>query len=207
MTSADKIGIGLAVGFTVAFVVFSLSFMGMKTTEHAQTVMPPATPTQAPAPAPTPAPIPVPPTPAPVTTPAPEPAVNNTTTTPAEPSNETATTPAEETPETTQENSEMVMSADVSIPKGSSSPGCETDSKCFDPAETTVSTGATVTWTNNDSASHTVTSGTPTNGPDGTFDSSIITSGKTFDHTFDEAGEFDYFCQVHPWMTGKVTVE
>ncbi len=71
----------------------------------------------------------------------------------------------------------------------------------------TVSVGGTVTWTNDDTAAHTVTSGTASDGPDGVFDSSILMAGKTFEHTFDEEGSYDYFCVVHPWMTGNVTVE
>jgi amicyanin len=99
------------------------------------------------------------------------------------------------------------MSADVTIPSGSSTPGCETTNQCFTPNTVTVGVGGTVTWTNSDTAAHTVTSGTATNGPDGTFDSSIIMAGKTFSFTFDNAGTYDYFCVVHPWMTGKVIVE
>jgi len=108
---------------------------------------------------------------------------------------------------TEEEHSEMVMSADVSIPEGTSTPGCEADNACYIESEVTVSVGATVTWTNDDTAAHTVTSGTPTDGPDGVFDSSIVMSGATFEHTFEEAGDYDYFCIVHPWMTGKVIVE
>ncbi|CAE6497181.1 cupredoxin domain-containing protein [Candidatus Nitrosotenuis uzonensis] len=100
------------------------------------------------------------------------------------------------------------MSAKVSIPSGSSVPGCEATNECYKPAEVTIGVGGTVTWTNDDTAAHTVTSGSiNAGGPDGVFDSSIFMAGKTFEHTFDEAGEYDYFCIVHPWMTGKVIVE
>ncbi|WP_244443824.1 cupredoxin domain-containing protein [Candidatus Nitrosotenuis uzonensis] len=100
------------------------------------------------------------------------------------------------------------MSAKVSIPSGSSVPGCEATNECYIPAEVTIGIGGTVTWTNDDTAAHTVTSGNiNAGGPDGVFDSSIFMAGKTFEHTFDEAGEYDYFCIVHPWMTGKVIVE
>jgi plastocyanin len=94
----------------------------------------------------------------------------------------------------------------ITIAKGSSSPGCEKKKECFKPFETKVKTGTKVTWTNGDTAAHTATSGTPTKGPDGTFDSSLISAGKTFSYTFTKAGKYDYFCMVHPWMTGKVTV-
>ena len=64
-----------------------------------------------------------------------------------------------------------------------------------------------MTWENADNAAHTVTSGTPQEGPNGDFDSSIIASGATFNHEFNSSGENPYFCIVHPWMTGIVTVE
>jgi plastocyanin len=99
------------------------------------------------------------------------------------------------------------MSAEVSIPSGSSLPGCEETNECYIPYVVTISVGGTVTWTNDDTAAHTVTSETVTSGPDGIFDSSIVMAGKTFEHTFDDAGTYDYFCVVHPWMTGQVVVE
>jgi plastocyanin len=98
------------------------------------------------------------------------------------------------------------FSGTISIPSGSSVPGCDETNECFIPAEVTVKVGDTVTWSNDDSAAHTVTSGTPTDGPDGTFDSSLFMAGTTFSYTFDTAGEYNYFCMVHPWMTGKVQV-
>ena len=94
----------------------------------------------------------------------------------------------------------------VSAPAGSSVPGCEERNQCFIPADVTISVGDTVTWSNDDTAAHTVTSGIASEGPDGIFDSSIFMAGTTFEYTFDEAGEFDYFCMVHPWMTGRVQV-
>ena len=94
----------------------------------------------------------------------------------------------------------------ISIPSGTSVPGCDETNECFIPAEVTVNVGETVTWSNDDSAAHTVTSGTPTGGPDGTFDSSLFMADTTFSHTFDNAGEYNYFCMVHPWMTGKIQV-
>jgi predicted secreted protein with PEFG-CTERM motif len=99
------------------------------------------------------------------------------------------------------------MKVDVSIPAGSSSPGCETTNECYIPDEVTVDVGGEVTWTNDDTAAHTVTSGSASGGPDGTFDSSLIIAGKSFTYKFEEAGEFPYFCQVHPWMVGKVVVQ
>jgi len=89
---------------------------------------------------------------------------------------------------------------------GSSTPGCEDTNQCFIPNPVTIAMGGTVTWENTDNAAHTVTSGSPTDGPDGVFDSSLVPAGGMFSYKFEEAGTYDYFCMVHPWMTGIVTV-
>jgi len=94
---------------------------------------------------------------------------------------------------------------DVEIPLGSSVPGCETTNSCWIPSTISVDVGYTVTWYNADTAAHTVTSGTGT--PNGIFDSSLFMAGTSFSHTFSQAGEYPYFCMVHPWMTGLVLVE
>ena len=49
-------------------------------------------------------------------------------------------------------------------------------------------------------------SGSMADGATGIFDSGLFMAGQTFEFTFDESGTFDYFCMVHPWMTGKVIV-
>ncbi len=64
-----------------------------------------------------------------------------------------------------------------------------------------------VRWENADTAMHTVTSGNPEEGPDGIFDSGLFSPGEGFQWQFLEVGEFDYFCVIHPWMTGTVTVK
>ncbi len=94
----------------------------------------------------------------------------------------------------------------VSMPAGTSVPGCETTNECYIPATVSIKVGDTVNWTNDDTAAHTVTSGTPTTGPDGNFDSSLVMGKGAFSHKFDTAGSYDYFCMVHPWMKGVVSV-
>jgi predicted secreted protein with PEFG-CTERM motif len=71
----------------------------------------------------------------------------------------------------------------------------------------TIEAGGTVTWENTDNAAHTATGGTPTDGPSGAFDSSLMMVDGTFSFTFDSAGTYPYFCMVHPWMQGTVIVE
>lgn len=94
----------------------------------------------------------------------------------------------------------------VSIPQGTSVPGCETTNECFMPNRVLLTVGDEVTWSNDDSAAHTVTAGSATDGPSGVFDSSLFMAGTTFSHKFDLNGEFPYFCMVHPWMQGVVLV-
>jgi len=97
--------------------------------------------------------------------------------------------------------------ASVSIASGSSVPGCEETKECYIPYQVTIDPGGEVTWSNDDSAAHTVTSGTAKDGPDGHFDSSLFMAGTTFSvNTLDEEGTYPYFCMVHPWMTGEVIV-
>ena len=96
--------------------------------------------------------------------------------------------------------------ATVSTPQGTSVPGCEATNECYIPYEITINVGEEVTWSNDDSAAHTVTAGSASDGPSGVFDSSLFMAGTTFSHTFEEAGTFPYFCMVHPWMEGIVNV-
>lgn len=70
----------------------------------------------------------------------------------------------------------------------------------FNPPDITVAPGTTVTWVNNDSAPHTTTA------DDETWDSETLQPGESFSFTFDMPGTFPYFCELHPFMTGSVTV-
>ena len=93
----------------------------------------------------------------------------------------------------------------VSIANGASVP---TNEEFFAPDDVQVTVGSMVTWKNDDTASHTVTSGTVQNNtptPDGKFDSGILNAGDSFPFVFDKAGEYPYYCTIHPWMTAKVT--
>lgn len=95
----------------------------------------------------------------------------------------------------------------VKIPQGTSVPGCEEDGLCYDPPSLVIFVGGEVLWRNDDTSVHTVTSGSTHSGPDKTFDSGLIKSGDTFSYTFDVAGEYSYFCMIHPWAKGSVTVK
>jgi plastocyanin len=94
----------------------------------------------------------------------------------------------------------------VEVPAGTSVPGCEETNSCYSPANISINVGDTVEWPNVDTAAHTVTSGSPAEGPTQIFDSSLLMADATYAFTFEEAGEYDYFCMVHPWMVGSVSV-
>ena len=96
--------------------------------------------------------------------------------------------------------------SEVSIPQGAATPGCETTDSCYSPSNVSINKGDRVVWINNDSTVHTVTSGTPSGGSDGKFDSDLFMAGKSFEHQFNDSGTFPYYCVVHPWMKGTVTV-
>jgi plastocyanin len=95
----------------------------------------------------------------------------------------------------------------VVMPLGSSA---ATSGAGYEPPEVTVSPGATVVWDNQDNALHTATSGNPdTATPDGKFDTGIVPpnqpSGPVTMPT--QPGEYRYFCTLHPFLVGTVTVQ
>jgi len=96
--------------------------------------------------------------------------------------------------------------ADINMVVGSSVLGCEEMNMCYMPYNAALDPDGEATWHNIDTAAHTVTSGTPAEGLDDVFDSGLVAAGGMFSYKFEEAGTYDYFCMVHPWMTGFVTV-
>lgn len=94
----------------------------------------------------------------------------------------------------------------VDIPIGTAVPGCEETNACYSPADITINAGDTVEWVNVDTAAHTVTGGSPADGPSGVFDSSLVMGSASYAFTFNDSGNYDYFCMVHPWMVGSVSV-
>ena len=71
----------------------------------------------------------------------------------------------------------------------------------FNPTALTIAKGATVTWTNDDSTTHTVTSDT------GAFDSGNLSPGATYTRQFNDTGTFPYHCTIHPFMKATITVQ
>ena len=83
---------------------------------------------------------------------------------------------------------EHSMNAVVENAAGSSTPGCEPD--CFLPATVTIGVGGMVEFVNNDNAAHTSTAGTPTDGPSGAWDSSLVMVGMSYTTPALDAGEY-----------------
>jgi plastocyanin len=75
-------------------------------------------------------------------------------------------------------------------------------SNSYNPNPIEIKVGDTVTWINNDSSPHTVTSSSNNSN----FDSNVLRRGETFSFTFDREGEYPYFCTLHPSMVGTVVV-
>jgi plastocyanin len=75
------------------------------------------------------------------------------------------------------------------------------DNFSFGPGTLTVPVGTTVTWTNQDDIPHTAVS------TEGAFKSKVMDTDEKFSFTFSKAGNYPYFCSIHPKMTGKVVVQ
>ncbi len=95
--------------------------------------------------------------------------------------------------------------ADVVMPTKVSRPGCELEDRCYVPSSIVIHAGESVSWLNGDSAFHSVTSGVYGD-PTGLFDSEYMDPGDVFTYTFDESGEYAYYCTLHEWMYGTVLV-
>jgi len=101
---------------------------------------------------------------------------------------------------------EEIIKADVIIPIKVSRPGCDIEDICYIPSSIVVEKGKSVTWVNEDSSFHSVTSGFYPE-PSGLFDSGHLDPYQSYTLSFDEYGVYDYFCTLHPWMKAQVIVE
>ena len=95
----------------------------------------------------------------------------------------------------------------VDIPTGS---GACIDTECYVPTDVRIDVGGEITWINNDIVSHSIESGTMQGGSSDLFGtgSLLIPPGGEYSFVFDgfELGTYPYFCLVHTWMAGSVTV-
>jgi plastocyanin len=94
------------------------------------------------------------------------------------------------------------VTANITIVSGASNAGV---AQPYSPANYTVKVGTTVVWANKDTVTHTVTSTSVPNGAS-SFDSGNLPYGYTFKVTFTMAGTYQYYCAIHPSMTGTIRV-
>ncbi|MHA7646622.1 cupredoxin domain-containing protein [Nitrosopumilus sp. S4] len=104
------------------------------------------------------------------------------------------------------DDSELMIKGDVIMPTKVSRPGCEEIDRCYIPSVIEIEKGKQVTWINEDSAFHSVTSGFYES-PSELFDSGYLDPFESYTLVFDEIGTYDYFCTLHPWMKGQVIVK
>jgi plastocyanin len=92
----------------------------------------------------------------------------------------------------------------VSILYGSANP---LSKEFFDPKSINVKTGEEIAWINSDELMHTVTEGNPSDGPVANgFDSGVLHMGQEFKALFDKPGQYEYYCIIHPFMKGDISV-
>ena len=108
----------------------------------------------------------------------------------------------EETEIETVEESEAL----ITIPVKAARPACGPHPECYIPSYYVTKLSEPVTWKNEDSAFHSVTSGNYEN-PDGLFDSEHLDPHEIFSYKFEEPGMYPYYCTLHPWMAGQIKVE
>ena len=101
---------------------------------------------------------------------------------------------------------DFFIAPDVIIPIKVSRPGCDIEDICYIPSTIVVEKGKSVTWLNEDSSFHSVTSGFYPE-PSGLFDSGHLDPYESYTLSFDDLGTYDYFCTLHPWMKAQVIVE
>ena len=95
----------------------------------------------------------------------------------------------------------------VEINQNSYNPGCELIDSCFSPTVLHINKGDSVKWINYDDALHNIVSGTPNEGHNGIFASTILETKQSFEFNFELDNSIQsYFCSIHPWMVGYIVI-
>ena len=98
------------------------------------------------------------------------------------------------------------VDATITIPVKAARPACGPHPECYIPSYYVAKVDEPVIWLNEDSAFHSVTSGSYEE-PTDLFDSGHMDPYGIFSYTFDEPGMYPYFCTLHPWMAGNIKAE
>ena len=101
------------------------------------------------------------------------------------------------------EDKPKLKSLNVIIPNGNSDMG---NAGFYIPLNAQVHVGTTVVWINDDAVPHTIQSQDEMGNVIGLFNSDLLNTGDRFAYTFEESGIYNYFCTLHPWRVGLVTV-
>lgn len=101
------------------------------------------------------------------------------------------------------ESANKSLISEIIIPNGNSN---IEHTGFYIPLNLEIDAGTTVVWVNNDTVLHTVQSIDEEGNIIGLFNSAALATGERFTHTFDEEGAYHYYCSLHPWRVGQVTV-
>ena len=112
-----------------------------------------------------------------------------------------------EIPETEEnimdESSDTPKTAEIVMPNGNAE---QSNTGFFIPLHLQVKVGTTVVWVNDDNVLHTVQSQDLDGNPTGLFNSNVLNTGERFAFKFEESGTYNYFCTLHPWRVGEISV-
>ena len=108
-----------------------------------------------------------------------------------------------ETEDMVDESSDLPLSAEIIIPNGNAE---QSNTGFFIPLHLQIKVGTTVVWINDDNVLHTVQSQDEEGKPTGLFNSNVLNTGERFAFKFDDPGKYSYFCTLHPWRIGEVSV-
>ena len=102
-----------------------------------------------------------------------------------------------------KEDSSLSLRSEIVIPNGNAD---QSNTGFYVPLNLQVKVSTTVVWVNDDNVLHTIQSQDESGSPTGLFNSNVLNTGERFAFKFDESGTYDYFCTLHPWRVGQVTV-
>ena len=101
------------------------------------------------------------------------------------------------------DDSKLATEPYIIIPNGNAQKG---NHGFYEPMHLDIETGTVVTWKNQDDYGHTVQSQDETGHVIPLFNSNILLTGQTFEYEFSDYGDFQYFCTLHPWRVGTISV-
>jgi len=111
--------------------------------------------------------------------------------------------PEPEEDQIVDESSNLPLAAEIIMPNGNAE---QSNTGFYIPLHLKVKVGTTVVWINDDNVGHTVQSQDIDGNPNGLFNSNLLNTGERFAFKFDESGTYSYFCTIHPWRVGEVSV-